>query len=233
MREFDDPKGTRPDDASLARRSQRSRRYLSKIARFLEKDPQYIRLLDVGCSTGAFLAVACKEGFAAAGVEPAPTAARSAQEAGLLVHQGLLEDIALPERSFDAVTLFEVVEHVREAAPLLQECHRLLRPGGVLVVGTGNTDSWSASFMKSRWEYLQIRRHGGHISFFNPRSIRILAERSGFHLESLQTSSVRFFEKGDVPYPVYRLAKILSELLNLPSRWLGKGHDLHAFLRRE
>ena len=85
--------------------------------------------------------------------------------------------------------------------------------------------------MKSRWQYFQIAHHGGYVSFFNPYSVRLLTERTGFTLQSVETRNVRFFEKGDVPPPVYRLAKIFSELLNLPARLLGKGHDLLAIIR--
>jgi 2-polyprenyl-3-methyl-5-hydroxy-6-metoxy-1,4-benzoquinol methylase len=134
-------------------------------------------------------------GFFAEGVEPAPKAVRSAQDAGLRVYQGLLEEIAFPDQVFDAVTLFEVIEHVREAVPLIRECHCILRPGGVLVIGTGNVASWAVSVMRSRWEYFYIERHGGHVSFFNPRSIRLLAEQCGFRVDSVKARSMRFFEK--------------------------------------
>jgi|GEM_PF-302635 len=233
MAEFDNPRGTLPGPDSIARYARRARKCLAGITRSLERSPQEIRLLDVGCSTGAFITVAHRMGFAAEGVEPAPQAARSAQAAGLRVHQGLLEEIAFPDQAFDAVTLFEVIEHVRETLPLFRECHRILRPDGLLVAGTGNAESWAASFMASRWEYFQIERHGGHVSFFNPFSIRLLAERSGFQIDSLKTRSMRFYEKGDVPPIMYRLAKIASELLNLPSQLFGKGHDMLVFLRKK
>jgi 2-polyprenyl-3-methyl-5-hydroxy-6-metoxy-1,4-benzoquinol methylase len=232
MAEFDDPRGTLPGPDSTARYAQRTRKCLAGIARSLQRPPQEIRLLDVGCSTGAFITVALRMGFIAEGVEPAPQAARSAQAAGLRVHQGLLEEIAFPDQAFDVVTMFEVIEHVGEILPLFRECRRILQPKGLLVIGTGNAESWAASFMKSRWEYLQIERHGGHVSFFNPLSIRLLAERSGFQIHSLKTRSMRFYEKGDVHPIIYRLAKIASELLNLPSQLFGKGHDMLVCLRR-
>ena len=232
LSEFDDPQGTLPGPDSLARHHRRAEKCLIKIGRALRKPPQEIRLLDIGCSTGAFIAVACRMGFSAEGVEPAPKAARSAQDAGFRVHQGLLEEVAFPDQVFDAVTLFEVIEHVREAVPLIQECYRILRPGGVLVIGTGNAASWAVSVMRSRWDYFHIERHGGHVSFFNPRSIRLLAERCGFRVDSLKTRSMRFFEKEDVHPFVYRLAKGVSELLNLPSQLFGKGHDMQVFLRK-
>ena len=60
--------------------------------------------------------------------------------------------------------------------------------------------------------------------------MRLLAEYHGFKLHRVETRNVRIYEKGDVPPPVYHLAKIASELLNLPAKPLDKGHDLLAIL---
>ena len=231
MREFDDPRGTLPAADSTQRRFQQGRKWLRKISRLLEKPEQYTRLLDVGCSSGAFLAIAKQLGFDAEGVEPASKAAQSAIQAGFKVHSGTLQSAGFATGIFDALTLFEVIEHIKSPLELLKECRRILQPGGILLIGTGNSASWTAAVMKSRWQYFHIEHHGGHISFFNPLSMRLLAERTGFTLQRLETRNVLFYEKGDVPQPVYRLAKTASELLNLPARLLGKGHDLLAILR--
>ena len=232
MNEFDNPEGTLPDSDSVERHFRRTRKWLSWISSKLNKPNHEIRLLDVGCSSGAFLTIANKLGFQAEGVEPAPQAAQGACSSGLKVHQGFLEDIKFPANTFDIVTMFEVIEHVRDAFSLLNECHRIIKPGGLLMIGTANTDSWTASIMKSRWEYFDITRHGGHISFFNPQSIRVLAERSGFKVESVRTHSVRFLEKEDATPVFYRMAKIIAELMNLPSRVFGKGHDMLIFMQK-
>jgi len=87
--------------------------------------------------------------------------------------------------------------------------------------------------LKSHWEYFDISRHGGHISFFNPQSIRLLAERSGFKVGSIATSSVRFLEREDSSPIVYRITKLITELMNVPSRIFGKGHDMIIFLQRQ
>jgi SAM-dependent methyltransferase len=149
-----------------------------------------------------------------------------------LLLRPILQDIHLPNASFDVVTLFEVLEHLKDPLSLMQECHRVLSQGGLLVIRTGNTDSWSARFMKNRWEYFSITEHGGHISFFNPVSMGKLAQRSGFLIESLKTHRVSFYQKGEIPYLIYRPAKLLAEVLNTPSTWFGKGHELQVYLRK-
>src|SRR3954447_8992271 len=154
MREFDVPDGTEPTAESQRRRFVQSERKLTQVVRRLNKSSPEVRLLDVGCSSGALVAAAQTLGFIAQGVEPAPRAAAAAQVAGLNVRQGLLEEAAYPAESFDAVTLFEVVEHVREPLPLLKEAYRVLAPRGLVLIGTGNTASWTARAMGARWEYL-------------------------------------------------------------------------------
>ena len=134
----------------------------------------------------------------------------------------------LKKESFDVITLFEVLEHLKDPLSLFKECHRILCSDGLLVIRTGNTDSWTFQYMKDRWKYFSIREHGGHISFFNPVSIRKLAERSGFTLTYIKTHRVCFYERGDIPFIYYRLIKIVSDLLNAPAALCGKGHEMRV-----
>ncbi len=232
MAQFDRPDFNQPAGRELARRFAVARRRLRTIAALLDRKPSMIRLLDVGCSRGQFLQAASELGFQAEGVEPAPRIAATAKAAGLKVHQGLLEEVHFPARSFDAATLFEVVEHLKEPRALLNECHRILRPGGILVISTGNSLSWTAAVMGARWDYFHIAKDAGHVSFYNPDSIRKLVERCGFTVACIETARVRFHEKDDVPRWLYRLGKAAAELLNVPAQVLGKGHDMLAYLRR-
>jgi 2-polyprenyl-3-methyl-5-hydroxy-6-metoxy-1,4-benzoquinol methylase len=232
MQEFNDPHGTLPVAGSEQRRIRRSKKFLDHIARLLNKSPGEIRLLDVGCSSGAFLHTAVELGYCAEGVEPAPKAAATAQASGLKVYQGLLADAHYAAGQFDAITLFEVIEHLKHPQELLQECQRILRPGGILLVGTGNAASWSMGAMGAEWEYLDIARHGGHISFFTPDSMGKLAQQTGFSVADTRTRGVRFYEKGTCVQPVYRIAKLAGELLNIFAVWLDKGHDMAVYLKR-
>jgi 2-polyprenyl-3-methyl-5-hydroxy-6-metoxy-1,4-benzoquinol methylase len=148
------------------------------------------------------------------------------------VRQGLLEEAAFPAQSFDALTLFEVIEHLREPLALLRECHRVLRPGGVLMIGTGNRASWTACTLRNRWQYLDIGHHGGHISFFSPASLRLAAERAGFAAHRIATRNVRLVDKGSASASAYFAGKALAALLAPPARWLGRGHDMLGVFRR-
>ena len=229
---FDTSTGTLPDAVSVRRHETVSTRRVQKMLALLGNPPRQARLLDVGCSSGAFLMTARKLGLETMGVEPSADAAETARRAGLNVFTGFLEAARLVDASFDAATLIEVIEHLRDPRSLLAECRRVLRPGGILLVTTPNAHSWTARLMGSRWAGFSLTAMGGHISFFNPRSMRTIAERTGFDLVRTETFNVRFFERGQCPQPFYRAAKLGSELLNWPARLLGQGHDLHAYLRR-
>ena len=232
MAAFDRADFNQPEGRELARRNEVAKRRLRASAERLGKTPQEIRLLDVGCSRGEFVAAAMDANFQAEGVEPAPHIAAAARARGLTIHQGLLEEQCFADGSFDALTLIEVVEHLKDPRALLTECHRVLKPGGIVLISTGNAASWTVSFMGARWDYFHISRDGGHVSFFNPCSMRMLAANCGFTVERIATARVRFFERADASAVLYTAGKIAAEALNLPAQWFGRGHDMLAYLRR-
>lgn len=229
---FDHTTGTLPDARSQSRHDRNTARRLDKLAAALGRAPSAIRLLDVGCSSGAFLLTARRLGYQVEGVEPSADAAQTARAAGLTVFTGYLQQAQFPDATFDAITLIEIVEHLRDPLTLLQECARILKPGGVLLITTPNAHSWTARAMGARWAGFSLNDMGGHISFFNPQSMRVLAARSSLTVHRLETRNVRFFERGQSSRAVHAAAKVAAELLNWPARIAGAGHDLHAYLRR-
>ena len=141
----------------------------------------------------------------------------------------MLEEVGFADAAFDAVTLFEVIEHLKAPLPLLRECRRILRPGGLVCLTTGNAASWTVAALGARWDYFDMARDGGHVSFYNPRSLALLATRAGYAPLAIDTARVRFSEQGDA---LHAIAKPAAELLNLPARIAGRGHDMTAYLRR-
>ena len=96
------------------------------------------RLLDVGCAFGSFLAFARGRGWDVSGVEVSKYSSRIARSRGLDVHTGDLATYDAPAGTFDLVTLWDVIEHVREVQGTISRAARLLKPGGHLVLTTDN-----------------------------------------------------------------------------------------------
>jgi len=232
MHEFDVAEGTLPSGKNKVRYHQRMGKILNDARKIVAEEGKTPRLLDVGCSSGALLLVAKECGYEAFGAEPAKQAAATARKLGFDVFPGYLQDAHYPDNHFDVVTLFEVIEHLLDPADLLREIRRILKPRGLLLIGTGNADSWTARLLGGSWEYFDIRSHGGHISFFNPKSISLLARQCGFDMHTISTKRVNLVERRDVSKPVYEVAKIARELLAIPARWMNKGHDMLAMLRK-
>lgn len=232
MEEFNTPRGTLPTQRTQRRHDVRAVKLFRMLLAFLHADPGDVRLLDVGCSSGALLGSARRHGFEVEGVEPAAQAAEYARRTGLTVFQGYLQDACYPDEKFDAVTLMEVIEHLPDPHALLKEVWRILKPNGMLVVGTGNGASWTVRLVGARWRYLHVAEHGGHVSFFNPHSLGLLATRCGFLVERLETRRVSLADKQQTGRAAYGVLKVIAEILALPVRLFGKGHDMLVFLRK-
>jgi SAM-dependent methyltransferase len=134
------------------------------------------RLLDVGCARGEFLHVA-RHHFEVQGVEVSPTALTEARATlGHQVFAGDLLEANLPAAFFDVITLFSTVEHLAEPVAVLQECRRLLRDGGILVIKTPNFSSLNRRLLRGGWSGYKLPEHR---FFFTPSGIRRLFGRVG------------------------------------------------------
>lgn len=192
--------------------------------------PDKKTILDIGCNIGTFLRLAKAEGYRAMGVEPDPEAAQEGMASGLDIRCGYLGDLNFPDRSFDVITLFEVIEHLVKPAELLEECCRILRNSGFMFITTGNTASWTVRWRKQEWDYFDLKL--GHLSFFNPLSMGILARRAGFEVVKIETSSLSLRDKESASWMQYGVAKIAEEALSLPARLLNRGHDMFVVLKK-
>ena len=140
-------------------------------------------LLDVGCGTGELVRAASERGWQATGVEPMPEAAAGAREIwDVDVRTAMLEDSGLPERSFDVVCAFHVLEHVPDSPAFLSLLARWARPGGLVVAESPNWDSERRRASGTAWIHL---RPGEHLVHFTPATMSEAARRAG--LEPLAT----------------------------------------------
>ena len=140
-------------------------------------------LLDVGCATGDFLVQARLLGWRVAGVEWSSYAADVARGRGLEVSNASFLDAPFPEASFDVITLWDYIEHVAEPGAHLLRANALLKPGGRLLLSTGDTASPFATMSGRRWHLLIPPKH---LFYFDRVNIRLLLERNNFIVESIR-----------------------------------------------
>jgi 2-polyprenyl-3-methyl-5-hydroxy-6-metoxy-1,4-benzoquinol methylase len=136
------------------------------------------QLLDVGAYIGVFVEVAQDAGWDATGVEPSEWASETARNNGLPVIKGDLDSPSLQDRRFDVITMWDVIEHVDDPAAELAKSHRLLEPGGLIVVHTMNIDSLLARLMGRRWPWLMDM----HIHYFSRTTLIKMLENAGFEV---------------------------------------------------
>ena len=142
------------------------------------------KLLDVGCGNGKFLAKMRELGWVVYGVEPDGQAVKAAREwFGLDVHEGNLYKASFPSNTFDAISMNHVIEHVLEPIGLLEECQRVLKPSGRLVVVTPNIQSLGHRLFKESWAALNPPHH---LYLFSPESLSQAMVTSGFSVLDLR-----------------------------------------------
>jgi 2-polyprenyl-3-methyl-5-hydroxy-6-metoxy-1,4-benzoquinol methylase len=135
------------------------------------------RLLDVGCGNGETLESMVALGWQAEGLDIDPVAVQVASARGLKVRQGTLQSQQFADASFDAVVMSHVIEHVHDPVSMAQECNRILKPGGRLVVITPNIRSWGHRIYKSDWRGLEPPRH---LQIFTRSALSALSIQAGF-----------------------------------------------------
>lgn len=152
----------------------------------IEKYKKGGKILDIGCSSGAFLGFLKAKGWDVYGLDNSAFAIKiAAQHLGDRVSLTTLAEASYPLNSFDVVCLFEVLEHVPDTSVHLQEIHRILKPGGILCLSVPNFASWERILFGPWWNGLDAPRH---LYQFTPKTLRMFLEAAGF--ESLEIRSV-------------------------------------------
>jgi 2-polyprenyl-3-methyl-5-hydroxy-6-metoxy-1,4-benzoquinol methylase len=152
-------------------------------------------VLDFGCGSGEFLDVLRGAGYQGFGFDLSKGAVRFCVERGLQAETGDFLSWAPPEgrNVFDAVTMWDVLEHLPEPLPYLQRIHSLLRPGGHLFVKTPRVERLSIQCVRLLPRLAApLLQAPGHLQFFRRESLSRLLERAGFRtLEWLPGQNIK------------------------------------------
>jgi SAM-dependent methyltransferase len=153
-------------------------RYRTAIAVMARSGTERGRVLEIGPGAGFFLKAAEMAGWEAHGLELSTAAAAYARDTlGLDVREIAAEHSPFPAGYFDAVAMFEVVEHLRDPLLVLRAARRALREGGILLLSTPNLDALSRWMLGKQWAVLSPAEH---LYYFTETTLARALEIAGF-----------------------------------------------------
>lgn len=161
----------------------------------IERERPPGRLLDIGCGTGLFLAVARRRGWQTLGVDACAEATEHARSHfGLDVWIGEFEEFPADARGFDAITGWDIIEHARDPVSLLTAMRRCLSPDGVVALSTPNQRSMLDLVAGALYRLSRGRVRGPlekfyidqHFLYYTPETLAHSLERAGLRVASLR-----------------------------------------------
>lgn len=152
-----------------------------KFAEYINSNAAGKKVLEIGCGLGFLLYRLKALGKECYGVEPSAFASGFAREKlSLNVETGLLDEYTYANQKFDTIVLSDVVEHVPGINTLFKVIEKYLKPGGKVIVFTGDSKSKYAMICGVKWLYFYSWEH---LSFFNKNSIKYLFDKHALYLE--------------------------------------------------
>lgn len=140
-------------------------------------------VLDVGCGTGAFLNTMQQSGWKITGLEPDDAARKTAlalYNINPLPSQKIFE---LPESTFNAVSMWHVLEHVHQLHEYVEQLKKIITKAGKIFIAVPNYTSFDAAAYKAYWAAYDVPRHLYH---FSPKSMSVLMEMHGLKVEKMK-----------------------------------------------
>jgi len=246
-----------PDyDRSVAAAGDSPERWRGRVEEIKRQKPGG-SLLDLGCSSGAFLQAMKSPSWKLYGIEMSgevASRAESATDGNVFI--GDILDAPFAAGSFDVITCFHVFEHLYDPQAVLRKVAEWLKPGGIFYAMMPNIDSAGNRIFGSYWYALELPRHLFH---FSPKSLGNMATSLGLEQVSLVTGREVFIEKSvrylidemfrrvgvtrtplaklpepGIPFRVIRKAFRLTVLpvLDGMAALAGDGESIHAILRK-
>jgi len=173
------------------------------------------RVLDAGCATGDFVEVGSSR-YEMWGLDVSAHATdiarRRMPELASRIFTGFIEDQPFEPSFFDAIVMWDVIEHIWDPRGVLARLVTHLRLGGSLILSTPDIGALTARIMRRRWAFMTPPEHLG---FFNAASMRSLLERD-LGLET--TSSESSGKWTTVGFLMYKLGRVFPGIV--PARLL-------------
>jgi SAM-dependent methyltransferase len=139
------------------------------------------RILDIGCGVGYMLRCLGSQ-WQKYGIELSEFAAKFASRFGE-IYIGKLESQNFSAELFDAVILYHVIEHVGDPVSLVEEIYKILKQGGVLLLGMPDFDSACARLFGDNYRMLH---DATHISLFSRKSMCNMLRDYNFYIDRIE-----------------------------------------------
>ena len=140
-------------------------------------------LLDIGAGSGAFMNHMRLEGWKVTGIEQDQQASANAKSLYDLTLHGLDGFFNLPAASFNAITMWHVLEHVHDLHEYIEQIKKLLAPAGKIFIAVPNYTSYDAGKYGKFWAAYDVPRHLYH---FSPAAMAVLLESHGMKIDHIQ-----------------------------------------------
>jgi len=201
----------------------------------LKKLHPQARVLDVGCSNGVFVWLAGKTGWKAEGIDISAFAVQwGIKQFGVNLRLSRLDQVEETE-TYDLLSFWNTLEHMRDPFAALRHAHRRLRPGGHLLISTPDQGSlvnlvvnfihrltFGASHPLTRRLY-----HPDHIYFFNRQTLTRLLERAG-----LEVVSIEGYDEAPEDTETGGLLRTAVAVVQVLARCCGREHQMLLLARR-
>lgn len=138
------------------------------------------KLLDIGAGTGAFVHIMEQHNWQVVGLEPDKIAITNAKNKYNIDLQNPENLFTQPAVSYNAITLWHVLEHIHTLHEYFATFNKLLQANGKLFIAVPNFTSYDAQHYKQFWAGYDVPRHLYH---FSPQSMQQLAAQHGFSIE--------------------------------------------------
>lgn len=185
----------------------------------LSGDARGKTMLDIGCGTGEFLKAAADCGFNVTGIDVNSTTTEYVvNKYGFHTITGLFGAGTFAHCSFDVVVLSHVIEHLQKPIDMLAVIYRILKPNGLFVMCTPNSDSLKEDIhnVYGRIRYGRSKSYYLSLPFFtigfNLKSARRILENAGFTAEYCKLHSGLEWEDKRLKF-IMRPVKIAGALV--------------------
>lgn len=170
---YDEYYEPRESAAPPERQVRRGVRHARRIHKYAGKPG---RLLDVGAGDGYLVHAAKEIGWQAEGLEfSVPRIQRAKRWFNIDLQRHDIFEAPFAPGSFDALTMFQLIEHVHDPVAIIRRAHELLKPGGILAMSTPNVLTY-----RRKKRGVETWKIPIHLFFFSPRTLVEVVEKNGF-----------------------------------------------------